>query len=1070
VNRPVVATVLILVLVVVGLYSLPQLGVDRFPNFDIPYVTITTTLPGATPEEMETQVTEEIEKQVNTVSGIDTLSSTSSEGASVVVVSFNLEKNGDVAANEVRSKVDLALPNLPDDANKPVVQKLDAAAGAIMQVTLSAKNAPIRELTEFADKKLRPQLENISGVGEVEIIGGQSRQINVMLDPYALRSYNLTALDVKGALQTQNLQVPGGAMDEGDRRVSVRTQGRVRNVAEMEDLIVRVVGGRPIRIRDIATVEDSQKEAESIANVNGDRAVLLNIRKQSGSNAVAVTDTVKERLKGLQATLPRGYEIRVITDQSSYIKASLDAVKEHLILGAILASIIVLVFLWNWRSALIASLAIPASLVSTFALVKAMGFTMNTVTMLALTLAVGIVIDDAVIVIENIYRFLEERQLTPREAAIEATSEIGLAVMATTFSLMAVFIPIAFMSGIVGRVLNSFGLTMAFAIGVSLLVAFTLAPMLSARWLKAPKDTLRRVAKGEGLRGPVAPAAHRAAHAAQPANGAGQPSSEDERRVSPGLFGSIEKTYLFTLNWALGHRWVIVAVCVGVLFLLGPLGKSMKFNFLPEDDESQFIVSVRAPEGTSLAGTEKTLNSIAKDLRQLPEVRYTMVTVADDRQRSQNVGSVTVQMNAVEDRHSAATQHELMERTRSEILPRYPRDLRCLVATPSVIGGSATADVQYVIVGPDLEKLRTASSHIIAGLKQFPGAVDVDSSLQSGKPEVGMAVDRNAAADLGVSVAGIATSLRVIVAGERVSDFAEGGYQYDINLRALPQYRDREDSLSLFLVPSSNPALGAVPLNQVVTSKLGSGPAEVKRYGRTRQVTISANPATGASEKAIQDKIAELYQKENLGPLYRSDLVGRSRELGRTMTAFMTAMLLAVIFMYLILAAQFESWIYPLVILSVLPLTLPFALASVWALGGSLNIFSMLGILVLFGVVMKNAILQVDHTNGLRENGKPRREAILEACRDRLRPILMTTIAFVAGMIPLVVSRGTGAGTNHAMSSVIIGGQVLSLLLTLIATPVIYSLSDDVIQYSDRRRNRRRPSSEPQAEEPQLVS
>ncbi|HEY3281688.1 MAG TPA: efflux RND transporter permease subunit [Armatimonadota bacterium] len=1045
VKRPVVATVLILVLIVVGLASVSRLGVDRFPNMDFPIVTVMTTLKGATPEEMETQVTEEIEKQVNTVSGIDTLTSSSSEGVSVVSVRFDLEKSGDVAAQEVRSKVDLALPNLPKDVDKPIVQKFDTSGGSIISFTLVAAGVPIRELTEFADKKLRPQIENLRGVGEVEILGGQARQVNVLLDPYSLRAYDLTATDVKGALLSQNLQVPGGALDQGDRRISVRTRGRVLDMDGLRNIVVSVRQGQLIRVRDVARVEDAEEEQVSVANVNGARALLLNVKKQSGANTVAVVQAVKDRLQQIQSSLPRGYETRVVRDQSTFILASLNAVEEHLVLGAILASLIVLMFLWNWRSALIASIAIPASLISTFTLMAVMGFTLNMVTLLALTLAVGIVIDDAVIVLENIYRFLEEKALTPRQAAIQATREIGLAVLATTFSLVAVFVPVAFMTGIIGRVLNSFGLTMAFAILVSLLIAFSLTPMLSSRWLRRPKETLREILSGPspGVSG------------AESSGGNGKRHGKKQRhRSKSGLFGKIESGYGRVLHWALGHRWVIVIASLGVLMTVPPLGSRIGKGFMPDEDESQYSVSIRAPEGTSLAATERLVNRVAADIRKLPEVRYTMVTVADDTQRTRNLGSILVQMSQVEDRKTNTTELALMDRTRKEILTKYPRDLRTLVSPPSIFGGGATAEVTYALTGPDLDTLIRASNRVVEGLRRFPAAADADTSAVVGKPELGVSVDRNAAADLGVAVSDIATTLRVLVAGERESDFAEGGYQYDVNLRAQPRFRDSQEALSLFTVPSSKSGAGPIPLDQVVSYREGEGPSIIDRYARARQVTISANVAPGASEQAIHDKIEELVKQQNLGPLYRGDFTGRAKELGRTFSSFGSAFLLAVLFMYLILAAQFESWLYPIIILGALPLTLPFALLSIFVLGGSLNIFTMLGILVLFGVVAKNAILQVDHANGLREHGMPRGQAVVQACKDRLRPILMTTIAFVAGMIPLAASSGTGAGVSRATSSVIIGGQALSLLLTLVAIPVFYTLMDDLGNLTHRVRVR----------------
>ncbi|HVK04686.1 MAG TPA: efflux RND transporter permease subunit, partial [Armatimonadaceae bacterium] len=1056
--RPVFATVLILALVVVGLFSIPRLGLDRFPNIDFPAVAITTTLPGATPEEMDTEVTEQIEKQVGSVAGIDLISSSSSEGVSVVTVQFTLETNGDVAAQEVRSKIDLAIPNLPEDAERPIVQKFSGDSAPILNFTLAGANASIRDLTEYADKTLRPQLESLNGVGQVRITGGRFRQINVLIDPNKLRSFGLTPVDVRNAIVTGNLQVPGGSVEQGDRRISIRTQGRATSLNELRALVVRYKDGRTVRLADVAYLEDGETEATSSANVNGEPAVLLQVVKQSGANSVAVIDSIKAKLAELAPTLPAGYSTTVTSDQSVFTKAAVHAVQEHLIMGSILASVVVLVFLWNWRTTLISALAIPSSIIATFALIYARGFTLNVITLLALTLAVGIVIDDAIIVIENIYKFIEEKGMSPREAAIEGTKEIGLAVLATTLSLVAVFLPVAFMTGIVGRFLNSFGITMAFAIVVSLLVAFTLTPMLSARWLKAPKEALRSVARGEGFRGSVLPERN-GRDAASAASGTGPDPAAQAHRDDHGGDGGghhgekkrkhfldpVDRLYHAVLAWSLRHRWVVVIVTVLVFVSTAPLGMAVNKNFLPDEDESQFIVSVRASEDRTLEATERLLNQIAVDLRALPEVKDTIVTVGSDRQQTLNKGEILVRMNEVADRKTDTTQFDLMDRARKEILPRYPRDLRTLVAPPSAFGGGAQAGLQYVITGPDIATLSKAADKVVAQLKKTPGVADPDTSLIVGKPELGVTIDRDRAGDFGVGIADIASTLRVLVAGDNISSFNEGGRRYDINLRALPQFRNRQENLELFTVPSTKRDAEPVPLDQVVRFQEGTAPSVVERFSRARSVTVSANLLPGFSQQTVNEVITKAFEEQDLGPAYAGQFSGQSRELGRTFSAFGVAFLLSIVFMYLILAAQFESWLHPITILMSLPLTVPFALLSLLMTGGSLNIYSMLGILVLFGIVKKNSILQVDHANGLRERGLPRDEAVLQASRDRLRPILMTTVAFVAGMLPLVVSSGVGAGTNRATGGVIIFGQILSLGLTLVATPVYYTLFDDIV-------------------------
>jgi HAE1 family hydrophobic/amphiphilic exporter-1 len=669
------------------------------------------------------------------------------------------------------------------------------------------------------------------------------------------------------------------------------------------------------------------------------------------------------------------------------------------------------------------------------------GFTLNVITLLALTLAVGIVIDDAIIVIENIYRYLDEKGMKPKEAAAAATNEIGLAVLATTLSLVAVFLPVAFMTGIVGRFLNSFGLTMAFAIIVSLFVAFTLVPMLASRWLKAPKKSETASPRDEAAQG----------HG-------GHGSSKG------GFFGALENFYANVLRWSLRHRWVVVLVCLGALFATGPLGARVGGNFLPDEDESQFIVSVRAKEGTNLAATERLLSQVADDIRKFPEVTDTIITVGADPQQTQNKGDILVKMRDLAERKTKTTQFELMSRARTLLKEHYPANLRTLVSPPNAFGGGAQAGMLFVITGPDNRVLADAANKMVAELKKTPGVADADTSVIVGKPELSATVDRTRAGDIGVGVGDVASTLRILVAGEDVSDFPQNGEQYDINIRALPSFRNNA-SLNLFAVPAADPAVGSVTLDQVTRFTEGSAPSTVERFSRQRSVTVSANLVPGTSEQTIQGKVLDLLKNQNLGAQYQGQFSGRSRELGKTFVAFGVAFLLSIIFMYLILAAQFESWVHPITILISLPLTVPFAILSLLVTGNSLNIYSLLGILVLFGIVKKNSILQVDHANQLRASGMPREQALVQACQDRLRPILMTTIAFVAGLLPLVISSGVGSGTNRATGGVIVGGQILSLGLTLVATPVFYSLFDDASNATKRLRRRLFGKSEDDEEE-----
>jgi len=1005
VRRPVFASVLILSLSVIGVFSFTQLGIDQFPNVDIPVALVTTRLPGAAPEQVESEVTDKIEEAVNTINGIDTLTSTSSEGVSQVVVSFRLEKNADVATQEVRDRINRILPLLPRTITQPVIEKRDPDAAPVLTVALTA-NAPVRDITEYADKVLRRQLESADGVGQVLVLGGRRRQINVVLDADRLRAQNLTVNDVARALQAQNGDIPGGRIDQGAQSLTMRTRGRVESPDEFGSIVIRETGGYPVQVRDVARIEDGMADAQTVASVNGDPTVLLQIRKQSGTNTVEIVNAVKARLTQLEGTLPSGYRLRIVRDQAEFIEASISSVEEHLVVGSLLAALVVLLFLGNLRSTFIAAISIPTSIVATFGLIWYMGFTLNMLTMLALTLSVGIVIDDAIVVLENIYRFIEEKGMPPMKAAVEATKEIGLAVLATTLSLVAIFVPVGFMSGMVGRFMQSFGLTMAFAILVSLLVSFTLTPMMSSRWLR-----VKRAGPGG--------AAHDSKHSA--------------------IFGPMDRAYSAMLGWSMSHRWVIGVLAVAVLLSSVPLFRFVAVTFVTQDDQSGFDVSVRALEGTSLEATEVMANRIGAAIRRIPEVNYTLATVAGDGAGTRNSASIFVKLHPIEARER--DQFAVMAQVRDEILAPFTADgVRASVGGGGG-GGGPGAGVQFVLRGPELRGLQEYSERLLEKVKTIPGVVDADTTLNAGKPEVSVRMDRPKAADLGVPLSEAAEALRLLVGGDAVTTYNEGGEQYEVHVRAEAGDRDSEAALGRLPIPAR---LGTVALEDVARFTRGEESADIRRLSRQRQVTVVVNMLPGTSQAAVQAQMTEFAGQLGLAPGYTGGFSGQSRELNRTATAFLTAFALSLIFMYLVLAAQFESWLHPVTILLSLPLTLPFALLSLIIFQQSLNVFSALGLLVLFGVVKKNSILQIDHANQLKAAGLSTHDAIVQASRNRLRPILMTTLAFVAGMVPLVVTSGVGSATNHAIGWVVIGGQTLVLVLTLVVTPVAYAVFDDL--------------------------
>ena len=1035
VKRPVFATMIIMSMVVVGAFSFFSLGLDLFPKIDFPTITITTVNPGSSPVEIETEVTQKIEEAVNTIGGIDELRSSSVEGVSQVFVQFVLEKNVNIAAQEVENKVNTVISELPDTAEKPFVQKLDTDAAPVLRVAISAPTS-LREVTEVADKKIKERIESINGVGQVRMIGGRDREIQIWVDPDKMRSYNLPVSDVATAIRLQNLEFPGGRVDEGSTERTVRTLGKVTKPEDFNEVVIANRGGYNVKVKDLGYVQDGTEEVRTEARLNGNPAVVLVVSKQSGTNTVNVADEVKARLAEIEPTLPKGYKIQMVGDNSLFIKAAIGSVEEHLIVGSILAAIVVFLFLWNIRSTFIAAIAIPTSIIATFGLMYALSYTLNQITMLALTLMVGIVIDDAIVVLENIFRFIEEKGMSPYEAAIEGTKEIGMAVLATTLSLLAVFVPVGFMGGIIGRFMSAFGLTSAFAILVSLIVSFTLTPMLAARFIKVKHPPKPKLSDEEIF-------------------GDGMIQGESEIKAMKGdsrdgrFYGLIDLAYTKMLRFSMAHRWVILGLCVLVTISTIPLFMLVGKNFLPVDDQSQFEVSVRAAEGSTLASTSNIIEKIAADIRKMPEVEDTLTTLGGDNQKIVNNGSIYVKMKDVDKR--TRSQEETMVASR-DILANYPKELRTSVQPVQAFsgGGFRNANVQFFIGGPDLKELEKYSNILLEKLKQSVDAVDVDSTLIGGKPELRLSVDRDKAADLGVSVAAISQSLNTMVAGQEVSTFTAGSDQYPVRVRAIGEFRASEDKLKRLIVPSTK--VGITTLDNVVKIQEGTGPASIDRVNRQRQVTLLANAKPGGSQANIIADLNAAVADLQLPAGYSKGYVGQSKELQKSAFYFALAFVLSFVFMYIILAAQFESFIHPITILLTLPLSVPFAILSLLVMGQTVNIFSGLGILLLFGVVKKNAILQIDHTNQLRERGMSRYDAIIQANRDRLRPILMTTVALVAGMIPLVLSRGAGSGTNRSIGVLVVGGQSLCLLLTLLAVPVFYSYFDDISQFGIFRR------------------
>jgi HAE1 family hydrophobic/amphiphilic exporter-1 len=1060
VKRPVFTWVLTLSLVVIGASSFGALGLDRFPKIDFPVVIVTTILPGGSPETVESDVTNPIEEALNSVEGIDELTSNSYEGLSVVSARFVLERDVTDAAADVRDRISAIGSMLPDDAEAPTIRRIDPSASPILYFAVLSDRSP-REVTDYADRVLARQLESLQGVGGVSILGGREREVEVRVDPARLAAVSMTVGEVQAALLRENVELPGGSLTEGARAIQVRVLGRIGSPEEFANITIGTRGGRVIRLGDVAEVLDGEEEPSSAALLSGEEVVIIAVRSQSGENTVAVVDRVLARMDTLRESLPAAYTVRVVRDESEPIRNAIHAVEEHLIIGGIFAALVVLLFLWNGRSTVIAALAIPTSIIATFALIRVTGMTLNTITMLALTLSVGIVIDDAIVVLENIVRFIEEKKMAPARAAVLATKEIGLAVLATTLSLVAVFLPIAFMDGIVGRFMAGFGYTMSFAIMISLFVSFTLTPMLASRWLKGPLG--RKPGEAPVEEDYQEEDEHDGARIDPPPGDRAEEREEylqwqRGKRVVPNhhvhndgeggrLYKAVERGYLRLLAWCMRRRWVVGIVLVVVIALMVPIARALPKGFLPTDDGSRFEVTIRAPEGMSLAESRVITERVSRAIRDVPGVTYTLATIGsppgDPSGRGANSASIYVQLTPPGERE--LSEQLTMAVVRTEVLPRFADlNLRTIVSPLGGFGGggSASAAIQYVISGPDLDTLSEYSQAILAEVRDLPDVVDADTTLVTGSPAYEVRVDRARAADLGVSVVDIANALRILVGGVEASSYTEGGERYDVRVRAPLDARTNPESLGRITVPSRSGT--PVRLADVTTIEEGTGPAFVSHSSRMRQVTIYCNVAPGGSEAEVAEQFEQARIALGMPSTYRASLTGRSREMGRAFGSFLLAVGMSLLFMYLVLAAQFESWIHPITILASLPLTIPFALLSLLILGGSLNLYSALGILVLFGIVKKNSILQVDHIRALRRKGYSRADAVMVGNKDRLRPILMTTVAFVAGMIPLVLSTGAGSGTNQSMGTVVAGGQTLSLLLTLLATPVIFSWLDDI--------------------------
>jgi hydrophobic/amphiphilic exporter-1 (mainly G- bacteria), HAE1 family len=1048
---------LVMALVVAGLVAFPSLGIDRFPSTDLPTVSVRTNYPGAASQEVESEVSQLIEDAVSTVAGIEELRSVSNDGSSNVIITFSLARNIDAAVQDVRDAVSSIANRLPRTSDPPVIQKSDLDSSPIMSIAVSGDRSA-RELYLLADRYVKGIIESSPGVGQVNISGAADRAIKINIDAKRLAAYQLSITQVRDAVVTQNAEVPGGRVDEGFRERSLRTLGRVADSKDFPDLVIETLDGSSIRLADLGDVEDATKEVRSMSRLDGTQTVTLSVQRQSGENTVKVIEGVKKRLGNSRAMMPSDIRVAVIQDQSRYILSALHEIENHLISGSILACLTVLLFMRSWRSTLIASVAIPASIIATFAFMKAFGFTLNNVTMLALVLMVGVVIDDAIVVLENVFRCIEEQGMDPKQASIEGTREIGLAVLATTLSLVIVFLPVSFLSSVTGRMLFEFGVTATVAILVSMMISFTLTPMMCSLLLK-PNHA--KTSKGQGQQA-VAVA-----------------KSTRER----GFYHLLEVSYMFSLRWALKYRFLTLLLCIGTIAANVPLYTWVKQDYIPTNvDESEFEISVNAKEGTSLRSMNEAVLQIEQLVQGVDGVELILANIGSRGFGSVNSGSIFVRLVEAHARTFSFerlirgvlrgdpnqafagnfTQQQKMTEIR-KLLKRVP-DVRASIRNLTSLRQGPNVDIDFSITGPDVAALAVFSEKMKQQTADIPGIVDVDTTLRLDKPEMLVAIDRERAAALGVSVQEIADTLRIAVGGDdRVSRYRDATLDdaFDVELRLVGVDRQDIDSISQLYVranpnrgrsvsvgdtkdPSATNATRLTRIDNVVTFRFGDAQARIDRLDRQRMVAIRANISPGYALADRVQAMRELAIKIGLPPGFSTQVLGRGKELERTLNEFRWTFLLSFVFMYIVLAAQFEHLAHPFTILFTLPLSVPFGLISLYWGNETLNVYSALGVLVLFGVVKKAAILQVDCTNALRRKGVGREQAILQANRDRLRPILMTTISFVAGLLPLLIANGPGAEERRSIAVLATGGQTLSLLLTLLAVPVIYTYLDDL--------------------------
>jgi hydrophobic/amphiphilic exporter-1 (mainly G- bacteria), HAE1 family len=1032
IKQPVLATMLAVSLVTLGLFSYNKLSIDQFPDVELPVLTVQTIYQGASPETVEREVTKRIEESINTVSGVKHIQSTSTEGLSVVIVEFRLGVSINTAQQDAQAKINAIRSQFPTGIEEPVVQKIDFNALPVVSVAVESPTADIKTLSTLAEKTIKKRLENVQGVGQITIVGLARREIQIFLDRNKLKAYGLTYPQVSLALQRENMDVPAGKLEQGRQEPLVRVAGKLRSLESFDKTVVAYRGASPIYLPMIARVVDGVEERNSAALIDGKPGLALDIVKQSGANTVEVADGVNAAIDEINSELPSHIRLRKVVDASTFIRDSVEDVKMTLVLGGLLTVLIVFLFLNSWRSTAITGLALPVSVISTFIIMYALHFTLNILTLMGLSLAIGLLIDDAIVVRENIVRHMHAGA-DHFTAAREATAEIGLAVMATTFTIMAVFIPVAFMGGIMGRFFYQFGITVGFAVLVSLYVSFTLDPMLSSRWYDPAADpNVPKSWFGRGL-----------------------------ARLNEQL-DRLQNVIAGMLGWSLRHRFLVMtavtALVLGSLTIFGLLGS----EFMPGYDQGQFQVTYKAEPGISLERSSEIARELETDIRLHPGVSYTYTTVGGSSGRAINEGAIWVGLKPLAQRDH----YKVIVRQIRSRLVRYRSIKTAITEASQVMGGEKP--IQITLRGADIATLEPLSRKLLDIVRHVPGATDVDTSEQRAQAEVRVAVDRTAASDLGLDLGTVASTMRGLVAGEVVSQFEDpDGDSYDVRLRLERSSRSEATDLLGLDLPGKG-GLALIPASQVAHLETGEAPSKIRHFDLMREIRIDAN-AEGRSLGDVVNDIKAGTAGMGLPPGYRIDYTGETENMTESFGYVVQALGLAIILIYAILASQFRSFMQPFAIMLSLPLSLAGVGGMLYFAHDTLNMMSMIGVILLMGLVTKNAILLVDFANVQRREGVPRTEALITAARVRLRPILMTTLAMIFGMMPLVLELGAGAELRAPMARAVVGGLITSTLLTLVVVPIVYTFLDDLGGWFVRRWHTNTPDHAREAEESATV-